>query len=57
MYIYIYIYIYIYVYISIYIYIFIFNTGTKLAVFVDSAENLPGVLFALQIGPMYIYIY
>jgi 3-dehydroquinate synthase II len=27
------------------------NTGTKLAVFVDSVENLPGVLFALELGP------
>lgn len=27
------------------------GTGTKLAVFVDSVENLPGVLFALQLGP------
>lgn len=27
------------------------GAGTKLAVFVDSAENLPGVLFSLQIGP------
>jgi 3-dehydroquinate synthase II len=27
------------------------NTGTKLAVFVDSVANLPGVLFALELGP------
>ena len=27
------------------------GTGTKLAVFVTSVENLPGVLFALELGP------
>ena len=27
------------------------GTGTKLAVFVTSAENLPGVLFSLELGP------
>ena len=27
------------------------NTGTKLAVFVDKAINLPGVYYALQTGP------
>lgn len=27
------------------------NTGTKVAVFVDSVEKLPGVLFALELGP------
>jgi 3-dehydroquinate synthase II len=27
------------------------NTGSKLAVFIDSVEKLPGVLFALELGP------
>ena len=27
------------------------NTGTRLAVFIDSVENLPGILFALELGP------